>query len=205
MFLHKTPSIFFWLYPQLVWRKDTSQKEVFLTFDDGPIPSLTPWVLDLLKTFDAKATFFCVGHNVEKHPGIFERVLKEGHSVGNHTFNHLNGWQTGNLDYLRNTLRADEVIGQYLKTNLFRPPYGRIRRKQRQQLRHKQIVMWDVLSGDFSQKLKPVEVLKNTMKHTRPGSIVVFHDNPKAELNLRFALPAYLKHFVQRGYSFKAL
>ena len=205
MFLHKTPSLFFHLYPSLVWRQPTSEKVVHLTFDDGPIPGLTPWVLDTLKAYGASATFFCVGDNVSKHPDIFDRIIKEGHQVGNHTYNHINGWQTDALSYLKNTLKADEEISKHVQTSLFRPPYGRIKRKQIKQLRHKRIIMWDVLSGDFSPKLSPEQVLQQSIRHTRSGSIVVFHDNMKAEKNLKHALPAYLKHFTEKGYSFRAL
>lgn len=205
MFLHKTPSFLFKIYPSFTWRLPTDEKVLYLTFDDGPIPELTPWVLDSLKEFEAKATFFCVGDNVQKNPDIFQRILKEGHTVGNHTFNHLNGWKTPDIDYLRNTLLADEEIRRYTQTDLFRPPYGRIGRKQIHQLRHKRIVMWDVLTGDFSSKISPEKVLRKSIDNTRPGSIVVFHDNVKAEQNLRFALPAYLSHFGAQGFSFKAL
>lgn len=205
MFLHKTPSFLFKLYPSLIWRQPAEEKVIYLTFDDGPIPGLTPWVLDTLNDFKAKATFFCVGENVKKHPSIFRRILTEGHAVGNHTFNHLNGWDTPEIDYLRNTLQADEEMRKFTQTDLFRPPYGRIGRKQIRQLRHKRIVMWDVLSGDFSARLSPEKVLAKSLRHTGPGSIVVFHDNLKAAKNLRSVLPDYLAHFSREGYKFQAL
>lgn len=205
MFLHKTPALLFKLYPSLIWRQPTTEKVIYLTFDDGPIPELTPWVLDALKEFEARATFFCVGENVQKHPAIFQRLLSEGHAVGNHTFNHLNGWETPDIDYLRNTLKTDDELRKYTQTDLFRPPYGRIGRKQMKQLSHKRVVMWDVLSGDFSSKLSPDRVLDKSIRYTSPGSIVVFHDNLKAEKNLKSVLPAYLSHFSQKGYKFKAL
>ena len=205
MFLHKTPSILQKLYPTLVWRINSPEKVLYLTFDDGPIPELTPWVLDTLVEFQAKATFFCVGHNVEKHPEVFQRILDEGHAVGNHTFHHLNGWKTDATEYLKDSLKADEAMEGFVQTPLFRPPYGRITQKQRQQHRHKKIVMWDVLSGDFSQKLSKEQVLAKSVKHSRPGSIIVFHDNLKAEKNLKYALPAYLDHFSQLGYIFESL
>ena len=205
MFLHKTPILVQKLFPSLTWRVSTQAKELYLTFDDGPIPGLTPWVLEVLARYEAKATFFCVGHNVEKHPNIFRQILAEGHSVGNHTFHHLNGWQTEAITYLKDSLKADEAMAEYVQTSLFRPPYGWLTLKQRQQHRHKKIVMWDVLSGDFSPKLKPEAVLSKSIAATRPGSIIVFHDNLKAEDNLKYALPAYLEHFTNLGYTFKTL
>lgn len=205
MFLHKIPTFFTRLYPSMLWHMPRDHKNLYLTFDDGPIPELTPWVLDVLKRYNAKATFFCVGENVEKNPELFERLISEGHSVGNHTYNHLNGWKTDNTEYLKNSLKADEAMAPFIKTDLFRPPYGRMTRKQRQQHRHKCIVMWDVLTGDFSQKLDPQRVLRKTIRATRPGSIVVFHDNQKAEKNLKFVLPAYLEHFVEKNFQFLSL
>jgi len=205
MFLHKTPSFLQKLYPTLTWRIATDKKQLYLTFDDGPIPELTPWVLDTLSSHEAKATFFCVGHNVEKYPEIFKRIIAEGHSVGNHTYHHLSGWKNDATTYLKDSLKADEVMAEYTETDLFRPPYGRITTKQRQQHRHKRIVMWDVLSGDFSAKLRPEQILTKSIEATRPGSIIVFHDNLKAEANLKYALPAYLEHFKAEEYSFEAL
>lgn len=205
MFLHKTPSFLFKLYPSLIWKQSAKERVIYLTFDDGPIPGLTPWVLSTLRKFGAKATFFCVGENVKKYPEIFKEIIEEGHAVGNHTFNHLNGWDTPDIDYLRNTLQADEEIRKYTQTDLFRPPYGRIGRRQIQQLQHKRIVMWNVLTGDFSPKLSSDRVLSKSIKHTSPGAIVVFHDNLKSESNLKHALPAYMSHFSEQGYKFEAL
>ena len=200
--MHKTPYIIQKIYPSLTWRRPTQEKALYLTFDDGPVPGITPWVLEVLKKYDAGATFFCVGHNVKKYPHIFQRILAEGHQVGNHTYHHLNGWKTPATQYLKDSLKADEAMQNGAKSALFRPPYGRITRKQRRQHRHKQIILWDVLSGDFSAKLSPEQVLSQSIRHTRPGSVIVFHDNPKAEKNLKYALPAYLSHFAARGFSF---
>lgn len=205
MFLHKTPSFLFRMFPSLVWRVSTEARAIHLTFDDGPIPELTSWVLDTLNQFDAKATFFCVGENVEKHPEIFKQVINAGHSVGNHTFNHLNGWKTDNLSYLKNWLKADEVMRQYVQTDLFRPPYGRMNFRQMRQLKHKRVVMWDVLSGDFSSEIPPERILEKSIASTVAGSVVVFHDNIKATDNLKFVLPKYLAHFTEQGYTFSAL
>lgn len=205
MFLHKTPSFLFRMFPSLVWRVSTEAKVIHLTFDDGPIPELTSWVLDTLSQFGAKATFFCVGENVKKYPEIFKQVIAAGHSVGNHTFNHLNGWKTDNLTYLKNTLKADEVMEQYVQTDLFRPPYGRMNFRQMRQLKHKRVVMWDVLSGDFSSEIPPEQILEKSIASTVAGSVVVFHDNIKATDNLKFVLPKYLAHFTEQGYTFSAL
>ena len=167
MFLHRTPSFIQKLYPSLTWRMASEEKVLYLTFDDGPIPELTPWVLETLAAYQAKATFFCVGHNVEKHPDIFQRILAEGHAVGNHTYHHLNGWKNDATTYLKDSLKADEAMSQYTRTDLFRPPYGRLTQKQLHQHRHKHIVMWDVLTGDFSAKLKPEQVLNKSISATR--------------------------------------
>ena len=200
------------LYPQLTWRKDsTDEKIIYLTFDDGPIPEMTPTILDLLKQYNAKATFFCVGDNIRKHPSIFKRTQEEGHSVGNHTYNHLNGWQTKDVDYLQNVEKCTAVMREHLpeavsEKMLFRPPYGRISKSQISKLLpNYHIVMWEVLSGDFLQSLSSENCLKKSIKYTESGSIVVFHDNIKAKRNVDEVLPRYLEHFAQLGFEFKAL
>ncbi len=209
MFLHKMGWLFQnVLYPSLTWSRYDSEKVIYLTFDDEPIPNLTEWVLDELKQFSAKATFFCVGDNIRKHPQIFSRILEEKHKVGNHTFNHLNGWETNDSEYLENIIRCDKSIDGNTDcfTDLFRPPYGRIKKSQiKSILPQKEIIMWDVLSGDFSQSITPEKCLSQSIKHTQKGSIIVFHDNLKAENNLKYVLPRYLEHFSELGFKFKTL
>lgn len=206
MFLHKTPSLLQWLYPNLIWKEKTDAKIIYLTFDDGPIPEVTPWVLEQLKKHNAKATFFCVGDNIRKYPHVFKQVIDGKHAVGNHTFHHLNGWKTDSTSYLKDFLSCEEEIQKHnYSTQLFRPPYGRITPRQIKQLNSRQIVMWDVLSGDFLSRLKPEEVLDKSIKNTQNGSIVVFHDSQKAYKNLAIVLPQYLEHFIQLGYEFHAL
>lgn len=188
-----------------MWQKPSGEKKLYLTFDDGPIPSVTEWVLEVLQQHEAKATFFCVGDNIRKHPAVFEKVLMAGHSVGNHTFNHLNGWKTELSEYLQNV----ELCQQYLsnQSRLFRPPYGRITRAAAARLRADtySIVMWDVLSGDFDTQLTPEKCLKNSIQATRDGSVIVFHDSLKARPNLEYTLPRYLAHFQKQGFAFVAL
>ena len=192
------------LYSSLEWKKPCSNdsKTVYLTFDDGPIPEVTPWVLEQLEKFNAQATFFCVGANVEKHPDVFKQVVAAGHHVGNHTFNHMNGWESDNIEYFHNIRHCARLVN----STMFRPPYGRISPKQVQFLqRHYDIVMWDVLSGDFDQDLSKEQCLKNVVDYVRSGSIVVFHDSQKAQENLYYALPRTLEHFAAQGYRFRAL
>jgi peptidoglycan/xylan/chitin deacetylase (PgdA/CDA1 family) len=205
MYLVKTPWLLKKLYPNLIWNTRPATRCIYLTFDDGPIPIVTPFVLNILKKHNAKATFFCIGDNVSKHTDIFEQVKTDGHAIGNHTFNHLKGWITDNQIYLDNFLQADKL----LNTTLFRPPYGRIKRAQIKLLKSARpdlkIIMWNVLSGDFDINLSPEACLKNVLKHTEAGSIVVFHDSLKAFDRLEYVLPRALEYWSKEGYSFNAL
>ena len=205
----KTPQFVQRIFFRYAWRIHTNKKEIFLTFDDGPVPDFTPWVLDQLKAHKAKATFFCVGDNIAKHGEIYQRILDEGHSVGNHTFNHLQGWKTPTKKYVKNILKAESYLYKNVQRQkkLFRPPYGKIRPQQARALRKRgyQIVMWDVLSGDFDQGLSKEECLAQTKTAIRNGSIVVFHDSDKSFKNLDYVLPKLLKHFSEEGFRFEAL
>lgn len=206
MYLIKSP---IWLRriagKDLLWQMPADEsKKIYLSFDDGPHPAITPTVLQILKTFNAKASFFCIGDNVVKYPQVYEQLLAEGHTVGNHTFNHLNGWKTKNEIYIDNINKAKK----YIKSSLFRPPYGRIT-KQQQQLIKKElglaIVMWDVLSGDFDAKISAEVCANNVIKHTEPGSIIVFHDSEKAWPRLEKALPTVMTFLSEAGYQFSKL
>lgn len=202
MYLVKTPQIIQNLFPNFTWKIPTDEKVVYLTFDDGPVPMVTPWVLEQLKNYGAKATFFSVGDNIRKYPDVFKQVLSEGHAVGNHTFNHLNGWTTENIPYFHNVRHC----ANRMDSVLFRPPYGRLKPKQAQFLqRHYRIVMWDVLSGDFDPKISSEQCLANVVDNAEPGSIIVFHDSVKAEDKLREVLPQVLEHFTAEGYQFGKL
>jgi len=200
----KIPFFVKFLYPKRLWHFARKRKALYLTFDDGPIPEVTPWVLKQLEQYNAKATFFCIGANIEKHPDIFKQINAEGHSVGNHTFNHLNASKTSFSEYVENTERAAVYFN---KPSLFRPPYGKLDTAKAKALSIKgyKIVMWDVLSADFDREISPEDCLSNVIKNAKNGSIVIFHDSLKAEKNLRFALPKVLKHFSENGYVFKAI
>ncbi len=198
----QTPSIIKFLFPSLLWSVVTSEKEIFLTFDDGPHPIITPKVLNILAQFNAKASFFCVGENIENYPEVYERIKSEGHTVGNHTHNHLNGWKTDNTSYFDNIHKCNRLI----RSNFFRPPYGKITPAQISFLKKKfRIVMWSALSYDFDKSIAKEQCLDIAVKHTRKGSILVFHDSEKAAGNMLYALPRYLEHFIRAGYSFKKL
>ena len=205
VYLVRTPSVVQRLFPAYTWRgrHGVDRPRVYLTFDDGPIPAVTPWVLEVLAAFGARATFFCVGENAERYPGLLADVRAAGHALGNHTHNHLSGWGTERTPYVANVRRCGEAID----SPLFRPPYGRLRPSQADDLRSRdyRIVMWDVLSGDFDADLAPADCLANVVDNVRPGSIVVFHDSLKAERNLRYALPRTLAHLAGEGYEFAAL
>lgn len=198
----RVPRILQWLLPGYVWRIHTREQVLYLTFDDGPIAEVTPWVLDELARYDAKATFFCIGRNCAAMPWIMDRIRAEGHGVGNHTWDHPRGRKTGTAEYVANVAAAEP----WIRTRAFRPPYGSITRTQLRDLRARyDTVMWDVLSNDFDTRLDGERCARNVVRHARPGSIVVFHDSLKAEPRLRTALPAVLKHFAENGYRFAAL
>jgi peptidoglycan-N-acetylglucosamine deacetylase len=202
MYLVRTPRLIQSLIPNYTWSIPTDEKVMYLTFDDGPIPEITPWVLETLKKFNAKATFFCVGDNVKQHPSVFQQVLAEGHAIGNHTFSHINGWNSENIPYFHDVRHCAKLV----KSTLFRPPYGRLTPKQTQFLtRHYDIVMWDVLSGDFDQDISKEDCLKNVVSAAKRGSIIVFHDSLKAAERMMYALPRVLEHFAAKGYRFEHL
>jgi len=196
----------FWLkaiYPSgLTWNVRTSQREIFLTFDDGPIPEVTPLVLTILKKYNIKATFFCVGENVQKYPEIFEKVLNDGHAVGNHTFHHIKAWKTDYNTYLSEV----EQCHQLVKSKLFRPPHGQINRKIARKIgKDYQIIMWSVLTADYDKSLSGGQCLNIAVKYTKPGAIVVFHDSMKAKERMEYALPLYIEYCLKEGFSFKVL
>ncbi len=225
LFRPKYPYLLRLLYLERVSTVNNSHA-IYLSFDDGPIPEITPWVLDLLKKYDARATFFCIGDNVQKHPDIFRRIINEGHALGNHTFNHLKGWKTSKSEYIGNIRKSEEVMvseanleknkqnenssgskNQKLKFPLFRPPYGKIKNSQAKLARQHgfKIVMWDVLSGDYNKKFSAEECYKNVTKNAKAGSTIVFHDSWKAFPNLREILPEILEYYKKKEYDFRSL
>jgi len=184
LYFIKTPRILKQLFAKYTWSFFTNKKEIYLTFDDGPIPQVTEFVLDQLHNFNAKATFFCIGDNIRKHPAVFSRIVNEGHSVGNHTFNHLNSWKSSNTAYIENISKCESLLPDQ-KTKLFRPPYGKIKRKQAKQLLASdyKIIMWDVLSADFDSSITKEKCLQNVLENAQNGSIIVFHDSIKLATN----------------------
>lgn len=225
MYLVKSPLLLKWFYSSITWNKSRSEKIVYLTFDDGPIPNVTDFVLNTLKAFKIKATFFCIGDNIIKHPELFERLKNEGHNIGNHTFNHLNGWKTNDDTYLHNVLKCQELT----QTPFFRPPYGKIKKSQIRKIKAQilkfkdqslklkantqyithntqlKIVMWDVLSGDFDPFISPEKCYHNVINNAKNGSIIVFHDSLKAYEKLQYALPKSIEHLINEGYQFGKL
>ncbi|MGC9375787.1 MAG: polysaccharide deacetylase family protein [Bacteroidales bacterium] len=190
------------IFRELIWYFPQRENEIFLTFDDGPTPEVTPWVLSVLKEYNARATFFCLGKKVEQNPGLFQQIKDKGHALGNHSYSHLSGWKTKNQTYYKDVYKASEFI--YSK--LFRPPYGEIKLRQIKQLKGKyRIVMWDVLSYDYDPQITPQKCLHNVLKKATSGSIVVFHDKQKARKNLQYTLPRVLQHFSDKGFVFKPI
>lgn len=207
-YLVKTPKFVQRMFRNRTWAYSNSTDKVYLTFDDGPIPEVTPWVLSELKKYNAKATFFCIGANIENHPDIFKHILAEGHAVGNHTHHHVNGFKINNSDYVENVQQANKILKQFSSPihkslrKLFRPPFGKLRSKQAKMLRKLgyTIIMWEVLSADFDQKVTKEKCLNNVSKNIRPGSIVVFHDSLKAKEKLQYALPKVLNFIEEKGW-----
>lgn len=201
-YLVKTPIGASWLWPAACWRIKTTQPQLYLTFDDGPHPEITPWVLEILKQANAKATFFCIGKNIEHYPELFQQIIQEGHAVGNHTWNHLHAFNVSTEQYLDGVKKTDRLVNTYL----FRPPYGKLTPKLYQSLRKThRIVMWDVLSGDFDLSVSGEICAQRVIKHSRSGSIIVFHDSTKAWPRLQVALPQVIHYFQQQGYGFLKL
>ena len=193
------------IFRNYLWEIPNSDKKIYLTFDDGPTPEITEWTLQQLKKYNAKATFFCIGKNIEKYPDIFKKVIEDGHAIGNHTFNHLNGWKTPSEDYIENTTLCQSKIcsQQSAVCSLFRPPYGKMKLSQSKRLRKLgfKIIMWDVLSEDFNTKITPEKCLKNVIENVQSGSIIVFHDSKKAFANLEYTLPKTLEFLKEKGFN----
>ena len=204
MLIEQPPHLYRLLFPEASWRIDIpGKKTVYLTFDDGPIPEVTPWVLDLLDQYNIKATFFCVGENVQKYPNLYHQLLVKGHLTGNHTFNHVQCWNNRTTFLLENTNKAAKLID----SPLFRPPHGHMRVPQNLALRQAgySVIMWDVVTRDYSRYMTPEQVLENVKKYTRDGSIIVFHDSLKAEKNLKYALPRAIEWLQQEEYTFELI
>jgi peptidoglycan/xylan/chitin deacetylase (PgdA/CDA1 family) len=214
----KTPGFVKTLFPNFVWNINTEQKELYLTFDDGPTPEITDWVLQTLNKFEAKATFFCIGNNIEKHPDIFQTILAEEHAIGNHTYNHLKGWKHKTKDYIEDVLNTQDLMNFQIQNSeivnrepslvkLFRPPYGKFKNKQSKKLLELdyRIILWDVLSYDWDSSVSEQTCFNNVTSAAKEGSIIVFHDSLKASRNLKHVLPQVLEYYSEKGFSFKRL
>lgn len=190
-------------YPKgLEWEVRSEGRDLYLTFDDGPIPEATYWVLELLQNFNVKATFFCVGENVAKHPEVYQAVVDAGHAIGNHTYHHVKAWKTDSENYMEEV----RLCNKQVESKLFRPPHGQMTRKLASQLRTDyRIIMWTALSGDFDRRLSGDDCLRNAVRHTKAGAILVFHDSIKALPRLQSALPRYIEHCLAEGFRFKTL
>lgn len=202
MYLAKTPNIVKPLAQDMVWDVKTTKQEIFLTFDDGPDPEVTRQVMDILDGYNAKGTFFCVGNNVELYPEVVAELIAKGHAIGNHTYDHVKGWETGNYSYIKSALNCHSIVN----SPLFRPPYGKITKWQAQCLKKRfKLVMWDVLSGDFDPNITQQKCVSNVVNNATAGSIIVFHDSQKSKEKMLYALPRVLAHFSERGYTFPPL
>lgn len=203
MYLVKTPRLLQHFFPHFVWSIPPNQSQtIYLTFDDGPEPEVTSWVLETLKEWNAKATFFCLGQNVEKHPEIISDLRSQGHTIGNHSYSHPSGWETDYIDYFHNIRKGARLV----KSDLFRPPYGKLLPGQVRFLtRHYRVIMWDVLSGDFDENITRQQCFRNVTKNAKDGSIIVFHDTARAFEKLKYALPKILDYFTDKSYVFNAL
>jgi peptidoglycan/xylan/chitin deacetylase (PgdA/CDA1 family) len=206
VYFFKTPRLFEIIYPDAVWHAERDKKQIYLTFDDGPVPVVTDYVLDLLAQFEVKATFFCVGENVKKHPDIFKRLIREGHGIGNHTYNHLNGWRVDEDIYLKNIQACTDIFqlaGYESNHMFFRPPYGKIRRKTIKKLQgNYKIIMWDVLPYDFSDKVDADRCLSKSIKYTKNGSIIIFHDNLRTFETLKLIISQFIATMKEKNYEF---
>ena len=201
MFIEQPPQIIRYLYPSAIWRMDKDERAVYLTFDDGPIPRVTPWVVDVLDKYGIKATFFMVGDNIRKHPDEFRMVVERGHRIGNHTFNHIRGLSYDINSYLENTEKACRMM---METNLFRPPHGYMSPKQYAELKKRyKIIMWDLVTRDYNRKFNGEQILQKVKKYARNGSIITFHDSIKSEENLKYALPKAIEWLKEQGYEFR--
>lgn len=195
------------LFKNYTWKINTTEPIIYLTFDDGPDPKPTRFVLDTLLQYHAKATFFCVGENIQKHRKIAQEIINQGHVLANHTMNHLKGWQTSHDDYVKNTNKCQETLEEYSTSSLFRPPYGRITKRQTKSLKESgyEIIMWDLISYDYDEKININQALKQLIRNSKPGSIVVFHDSSKAWKQLKQMLPKYMHALSNQGYSFESI
>ncbi len=203
MYFIKSPNFFCFITGKsVVWKFPPGKKRIFLTFDDGPIPEVTPCVLDILKEYNAKATFFCVGENIVKYPDVFKQILINNHSVGNHTYNHIKGWKTNTVDYINNVKECDKLIN----SKLFRPPYGKISYSQLNKIKNNYFtILWSVLSGDFDTKIDGKQCFENVVSYAKDGSIIVFHDSIKARERMIYALPKVIEYFLTLGYTFESI
>lgn len=204
MFFHiKTPVYIRKYFSKYLWKKQTDLPEIYLTFDDGPHPEVTEWIIDTLKEYDVKATFFCLGKNVEKHPSTYQRLQDEGHRVALHGYNHLNGWKTNYTDYIKDFEQSESSI----KSDLFRPPYGKIKKKQAKYIMNKgyQIVMWDIIAGDWKQDWPSDRILRNIISNVEEGSIIVLHDSEKAFQHVQYVVPKMIEELKAKNYQFKTI